>query len=171
MRIRIMRTRILLFAVFALAFAVPALAAADEPKLVPIKGAESYAPIAAEGVIFCTGLPDPMYRVFNARGSFTHLGQTSAVLTIDTCELSAAGLVVHGHAIRWAANGDQLFANFHETIDPASGTNVGQANFTGGTGRFVGATGSGTFTGTLDLSTMEGAFAFTGTISTVGSSA
>lgn len=165
-----MRIRILLFFVLALVLAVVAPAAADDPKQVPIKAAESYAPAPAEGVIFCSDLPEPLYRVFDSRGYFTHLGQTTAVLTIDFCELTAAGLVLHGHATRWAANGDQLYASFHETIDPASGSAAGQATFAGGTGRFAGATGSGTFTGAMDLATLGGEFAFTGTISTVGSS-
>jgi hypothetical protein len=147
-----------------------ALATGDDVKQVPISGAESYVPVPAEGVIFCTGLPDPMYRVFDSHGRFTHLGQTSTVLTTDACELTAAGLVLDGHATRTAADGDQLYASFHDTIDPASGTDTGQAIFTGGTGRFAGATGSGTFAGTIDLVTLEGAFTFTGTISSVGSS-
>ena len=148
---------------------------AAPPKQVPIRGAESFAPVPGGPTILCSpsvaGLQVP--QTYFTSGFFTHLGRTSGVLAIDECELvTAAGpLVSHGHAIRTTSNGDQIFGSFQETIDLATGADMGQASFTGGTGRFTGATGSGTFVGMVDLASGEGgAFEFTGTISTVGSS-
>ena len=147
---------------------------AAPPTQVPIQAAESFAPVPGGPTILCSpsvaGLQGP--QTYFTSGFFTHLGQTSGVLTIDECELlTAAGpLVSHGHAIRTTSNGDQLFSTFQESIDLASGVDNGLAFIDGGTGRLTGVTGSGTFTGMVNLGTSSGSFEFTGTISTVGSS-
>lgn len=69
-----------------------------------------------------------------------------------------------------AANGDQLFATYAGTLEPQpEGPHAVKGHFvvTGGTGRFAGATGGGTFEGTEDISRVvigEGEIALSGRI-------
>src|SRR5712692_1250317 len=71
-----------------------------------------------------------------------------------------------------AANGDQVFIAATGTFcqsSPTTGTDAGPDTVTGGTGRFTGATGGGTFTATLTFNaTFTGGSSsevYTGTIS------
>lgn len=50
-----------------------------------------------------------------------------------------------------AANGDELRFDYVGRLDPATGRGTGTFTLTGGTGRFAGATGSGSFAALLDL--------------------
>ena len=66
-----------------------------------------------------------------------------------------------------AANGDQLFDSVGSTVSNGS-TFTGTLAFTGGTGRFVGASGTATISGTivpLSVNTLALTFSLTGTIS------
>jgi hypothetical protein len=148
--------------------ALPSVAAAADTHLVPISGVESYNPDPSGGTIPCSGLEMP--RVFLMHGRFTHLGESHTTLTVDTCGLTSDGLAIGGHAVRTAANGDQLFVSWQEVINPETGAESGTARFTGGSGRFAGATGSGAYKGMIDLVTLHGTFELRGMISAVGTS-
>jgi hypothetical protein len=50
------------------------------------------------------------------------------------------------------ADGDTLTFDFQGLLNPATGEGQGTFTFTGGTGRFANATGSGTFYAQIDLS-------------------
>src|SRR5262245_25747631 len=66
-----------------------------------------------------------------------------------------------------AANGDALAHSTSRVVVPAGPAEVsftGPMTFTGGTGRFAGASGSATFSGTASLATNTGAFSFEGTV-------
>lgn len=52
-----------------------------------------------------------------------------------------------------AANGDQVTFKFSGFLNPYTGEGAGPLEITGGTGRFAGATGTGTFYAVIDLST------------------
>ena len=64
-----------------------------------------------------------------------------------------------------AANGDELFAVFDGAFYDDAGDSAGTFTITGGTGRFAGATGWGTFLSFDDGAEVD----FDGEISTVGS--
>jgi hypothetical protein len=164
-----MRISILLTALFALMLAVAAPAAAD-PNDVPFNGTDTYAPDLTKGVIDCgAGLSVP--RVFQSQGEWTPLGKTSAVLTADSCQLTATGLIIiHGHATRTFTNG-QVFVSWVSIYTPVSAVSFsesGEARISGGTGAFEHATADFPYTGKLDLSTLTGQFTVSGTMLGVG---
>ena len=113
--------------------------------------------------------------VLNA-GNGTHIGKASEVLTYHvTFEVTAAAVVVHfaGSFTATAANGDTFHGSFEgETIVPNGAPPpyefAAEWEITGGTGRFAGATGSGTSTG-LDYGNGQDSQTDDGVISTVGS--
>jgi hypothetical protein len=107
----------------------------------------------------------------------THLGLSTSTASNVMIDLSGLGQNLIGVTFNdtiTAANGDELYTTATSTIDIS---NLGTGplafsaveNITGGTGRFDGASGSFTSTGsvTLDLSTGTGLLTFksTGTIS------
>jgi len=76
----------------------------------------------------------------------THIGG-SGLFAAEEC----AGATAIGQATITATNGDRLTLNYqttNSTIDLSTGDfqDAGTFQFTGGTGRFAGASGSGTFT-------------------------
>ena len=81
-------------------------------------------------------------------GNAQHLGAITWVSheTVDVCSDPAGG-IVSGQITLTAANGDQLSGEYHAVaiLDFVAGqvTANGQLQFTGGTGRFAGASGSG----------------------------
>ena len=81
-------------------------------------------------------------------GNAQHLGSITWVSheTVDVCSDPAGGIVT-GQITLTAANGDQLFGEYHAVaiLDFGAGqvTANGQLLFTGGTGRFEGASGGG----------------------------
>ncbi|MEN8152028.1 MAG: hypothetical protein ABFS86_19590, partial [Planctomycetota bacterium] len=81
-------------------------------------------------------------------GTSTHLGKLTTsgqVALIWTSE----GVWFVGAGTSVAANGDELY-NTLEGLDTGYGDTSGTFTITGGTGRFAGATGSGTFTSSRD---------------------
>jgi hypothetical protein len=94
-------------------------------------------------------------------GTATHLGLWTATGTVHFTPdpnnpgrfLSSASLAVI------AANGDKLNITLSGNLDPAAGFDTGPIQFVGGTGRFVGATGSGVFV--VELNPATGAFTTT----------
>ena len=93
----------------------------------------------------CDGEPDNAAFIIEGSGVSTHLGQNTLF------SLSESDFVTQcGHTVHTAANGDQLEYSYAGTVDqsgfPAI-TFTGEFWFTGGTGRFEGATGGGTYEG------------------------
>lgn len=135
--------------------------------MVPITIRETYAPAPDAVLAPCSpveagvGLPSRLI----ATGVGTHLGKLSTVLLGTTCTVTAPGVVAFtGTATHTTANGDQLFADFAGTLSPGVLT-LSSITFTGGTGRFENATGTGSGGGPADIVTGAGAFEITGLIS------
>jgi hypothetical protein len=74
-------------------------------------------------------------------GQATHLGRYDAIAEIafqpDGSNLGTATLT--------GANGDSVTMTLHDVFDPVTETFVGEYVITGGTGRFAGASGSGSY--------------------------
>jgi hypothetical protein len=103
----------------------------------------------------------------------THLGKSSARSISETVNLATGeGVAVHEFT---AANGDRILISFHFLAIPTSETQFsieGVWTITGGTGRFAGATGEGSYQGVAQFTsptTALGEFEMTGSISSVGS--
>ena len=106
-------------------------------------------------------------------GLATHLGAFRQRSISETIDLSTGvGEAVHEFT---AANGDTIVISFNLQLIPTSPISfdvVGVWTITGGTGRFVGASGSGEFWGTGEFTsatTAVAAFEMKGNISSVGS--
>ena len=165
---RVIRRRIMCLALSLMAMAALALRsqAAQVDKQVPFRAAfttefesDGMSPIAHITVI--------------GEGQGTHLGKATTVTTnqlvnLDTGESSATYTFT-------AANGDTvvLEEEFLSTfVNPTTVTFEGTYEVTGGTGRFAGATGSGTLTGSAVFTGPNngiGSFTLLGTISSPGS--
>jgi hypothetical protein len=109
----------------------------------------------------------------NGAGGATHLGRMTANSVAETVNLvTGAGFAEYRFV---AANGDEIFLNFAFTAIPVSATEYvisGSWQFTGGSGRFSGASGSGLYGGMVAFTgpdTAEGHFAMGGTLSSPGS--
>jgi hypothetical protein len=145
----------LMLAAITLACAVTSARAEDQ---VPFQG-------SAEGAIIDVA-PDPGGVVFTvqAEGNATHLGRFTRE---ETVLFNPATGSLTGDIVFTAANGDQLFVSVDGGfISPTEAR--GTYTFTGGTGRFVNATGSAGFV----LLTPDGAHfsvEFDGTLSSAGS--
>lgn len=144
----------------ALAFASPAVAAN-----VPLKGTLS----AVE-------IDDVQFPVLNVSGSGTGqstlLGRYTMTFTAQV-DLTTGMTIGLGAMEITAANGDKLFATFTGVGTPTPGNPnvfsvVENVTITGGTGRFVNATGSFTLQRLADLTTGLSSGSFSGTISTPG---
>lgn len=94
---------------------------------------------------------------FEGAGQVTHMGKTEQEGTLFLGELgddlTAPG---YGSVTITAANGDQVSFDYVGILDAVTGEGIGTFEFTGGTGRFADATGSGTFYAVIDLSVPEG---------------
>jgi hypothetical protein len=105
-------------------------------------------------------------------GLATHLGVFSARSIEEVVNLATGvGDAVHEFT---AANGDKLVMDFHlqATPSPTGFTITGVWEITGGTGRFEGASGEGTYAGAADFTspiTAVATFEMVGTISSPGS--
>jgi hypothetical protein len=103
-------------------------------------------------------------------GNATHLGR----LTTDQshCATPTSPAFTDGLFTLTAANGDQLLGTYSGDfvpLDPPLFSIDGQFTFTGGTGRFAGATGGGDASGVQNLATGDATVELVGTISNVGS--
>lgn len=88
----------------------------------------------------------------------SHLGR--ATVHIDQIGNFMAGTLV-GDETLTAANGDVLLIHHSGSLTPTGATSVsfgGPAAIIGGTGRFVGASGEGTFGGTADAAAATGSY-------------
>jgi hypothetical protein len=91
------------------------------------------------------GFPDGIYA---GSGNATHLGRTTESGSYTVVEFVGPGLAhLTGEGTQVAANGDTLSYTFDEIVDfnVEPFTAVGSFTITGGTGRFEGATGGGSF--------------------------
>ena len=141
--------------------------------LVPFKGDYTLQIVSVDPAGRCAGSPNPLTFTQVGSGHGTHLGRFQVVQSY--CQASpTAPVFTAGLGIFTAANGDQLFDSFEGHLLPPTGPNIvpfeGTFTFTGGTGRFSAATGSGTFTGAVDISTGRIHIIKVGVISSVGSS-
>ena len=106
-------------------------------------------------------------------GLATHLGAFSQRSLSETVSLvTGQGVATHEFT---AANGDTIVISFNLQLIPTSPTSfdiVGVWEITGGTGRFTGASGTGTYAGAAAFTgatTAVAAFEMKGKISSVGS--
>lgn len=109
-------------------------------------------------------------RYLSGEGTATHLGRYTVALSFCS---RAGGVLTDGRGTFVAANGDLLDLTFDGTsafAPPFTLTFTSYADFTGGSGRFDGATGQAVVTGSLDVRTGGGDGQWEGTISSVGSS-
>ena len=103
----------------------------------------------------------------------THLGKVTTRAISETVNL-ATGEGVAAHEFT-AANGDRLVISFIFGVIPTSATSFdveGVWEVSGGTGRFAGASGGGSYQGAAQFTsatTADGEFQLDGTISSVGS--
>lgn len=90
---------------------------------------------------------------FAGSGTATHLGKMtqSGTLVLD---LPDANLVFpgYGSVTFVAANGDSVSFDYEGLLNGVTGEGIGTFTLTGGTGRFAGAGGGGTFDALIDLS-------------------
>jgi hypothetical protein len=135
-------------------------------RLVPFKGTFSAIGTAAPGDR-CPALTVHI----EGTGTATHLGSLTTVQS--HCVEPPSLAFTNGEFTLTAANGDQLFGTYEGEflpLEPPVFTLDGRFTFTGGTGRFDGATGGGDASGTQDLATGAATVVLEGSISSVGSS-
>lgn len=90
---------------------------------------------------------------FLGSGQVTHLGKAGQAGSLTLEEPVGPGIFPgSGSVTMTAANGDTLTFDFVGYLHAATGEGIGTFNFTGGTGRFAGASGSGDFYALIDLS-------------------
>ena len=90
---------------------------------------------------------------FTGGGPVTHMGNTKQTGTLVLEAPVAPGIFPgFGSVTITAANGDQVTFDYEGFLDALTGEGTGTFTFTGGTGRFAGATGQGTFDALIDLS-------------------
>jgi hypothetical protein len=126
---------------------------------------------------FTATLCSPTLLCISATGSgqAAHLGETSesAVVVSDLASNPAPGCHTETRTTTLtAANGDQVTMDAtgqNCSISPTTVTAVDSYVVTGGTGRYSGATGSGTTRASIDLASGIAVVTFSGTLSTPGS--
>ncbi|MBK9385289.1 MAG: hypothetical protein IPN34_10790 [Planctomycetes bacterium] len=153
-----------LLAATALALALGLSATpATAQRFLPIEGK-----FTTSFVLTPTATPGVFSLSIDSQGIASHLGLTVGSST-HTVDMTGTPTVQFGSTTYIAANGDRLFAHYSGTASAPNASGVitfsGTQTFTGGTGRFHGATGSTSMQGTANLATSTGEFAFSGTIS------
>lgn len=90
---------------------------------------------------------------FLGGGQVTHLGKAGQAGSLTLEEPVGPGVFPgSGSVTMTAANGDTLTFDFVGYLYAATGEGIGTFTFTGGTGRFANASGSGDFYALIDLS-------------------
>lgn len=91
---------------------------------------------------------------FIGEGHGTHLGEFEQIgdLVFDGQPDAEGDIPGHGSVILFAANGDELHFDYVGELSSVTGIGSGTLEFTGGTGRFEDASGTGEFYAELDLS-------------------
>ena len=106
---------------------------------------------------------------YTGTGNVTHAGKSSIAIVFDACTLvlppgGSAAWTAQGHSTVTAANGDLVYSTFTMTQFVTGDFVLSSFTITGGTGRFVNATGSMSGSGWIDLTTGKGYFNFSGLI-------
>ena len=168
-RTKVMQTVVL--RVICCAFLIVAAIASTAPlsshagKLVPFR--------ASFDTVFQLNSPPPILNVtVQGEGIGLHVGKSSTFTTNQVTNVITGASTANYTVI--AANGDTLsFEDDFITLPTSTGvTFEGTYTIIGGIGRFSGATGSGTVTGSADFTGANvgvGQFTFDGTISSPGS--
>jgi hypothetical protein len=155
-----MRNKLICIGVLTAAFAFAA-ADAGAGDNVPLKGKDTFSAAVVGGSGSIVETSD------RGSGTATHMGSFTMVAS-ETVDF-AAMTVTNGRFTLTAANGDTVSGTYSGTILPGLVGYLVSGPITGGTGRFVGASGEIVFDGTFDPATFTGSDVISGTISTVGS--
>lgn len=111
-----------------------------------------------------------------AYGTVNHLGKASITVSLNaTLSDSDLPVPVPGTSFGTltASNGDQIIGVYHwhtASTGPTTLSIIGTFTANSGTGRFAGANGEGTFTGSLDIITGDFSGSLDGDITSVGAS-
>lgn len=89
---------------------------------------------------------------FNGTSQMTHMGRAAQSGTLTLTPNGNPLIPGNGSVTITAANGDTVSFDYNGFLNPQTGEGTGKFNITGGTGRFLGATGQGTFYAVIDLS-------------------
>ncbi len=108
--------------------------------------------------------------VTTGSGHVSHLGATTGISTDCVTPTSAYTYTFsYGKLTLTAASGDEVRAEYSGSLSPTATAPIyaiaGTYRITGGTGRFSGASGTGTLQGIENLQTGQGQLQLTGTIS------
>ncbi len=158
----------LVVALMAVLAAIPSQASAASP--VPFQATIAETFTAAP----CAPVPSLCVTIMGS-GHATHLGQVHELAAVysDLASQASPGCFTETRTtILTAANGDQLTlvsTGHHCVTSPTTETAVDSYVVAGGTGRFRGATGSGTNTATIDLASGTASVTFSGVLSSPGS--
>lgn len=102
-------------------------------------------------------------------GNAMHMGKITGVATDCVTPTDSSFTFTGGLLVLTAANGDTLTAEYSGSLIPTAAypiyTISGSYRLTGGTGRFVSATGSGTLQGYSNIVSGAGSYTASGTIS------
>jgi hypothetical protein len=143
------KTLLILGLILVIAGSLSVRPAAASGAEVPFKATIHTAPVVSVVSNCGKGIPG-LFLQIPGEGYATHLGET----TWYTGDMWACFDGTQGGTMEFtAANGDQLFGAFEGTwtgIPPNPVTFLGTFWLTGGTGRFEGVTGNGTYSGTSE---------------------
>lgn len=90
---------------------------------------------------------------FAGTSQMKHMGRSAQAGNLSLGAPTVNGLPGAGTVTITSANGDQVTFKFAGFLNPFTGEGAGPLEITGGTGRFTGAVGRGTFYAVIDLST------------------
>jgi hypothetical protein len=146
-------------ATFALIISLTLAGTVRAGDLVPFKGQGSFTGTSETvdpntGNLIITGV---------VAGNLSHLGRTTGTATQITFAPDYVSFTIEVTFV--AANGDELFATFEGNFVDSNFDSEGTFSITGGTGRFDGASGGGTFLSFNGAAMVQ----IDGEISTVGS--
>jgi len=98
-------------------------------------------------------LPPTSLARFNGASRMTHMGNAAQAGTLTLTPTGSPVLFPgNGSVTITAANGDTVTFDYTGILNAGTAEGAGTFNITGGTGRFTGATGAGTFYALIDLS-------------------
>jgi hypothetical protein len=158
------RTRFAASVVF-LAAAITPVIAISGPKDVPIKMSLEIQDQAG----YRAQCPSKFGSTITGKGKSSHLGKVS-LATADCITPMGDHFTFKGEFTLIAANGDKLTGDYSGSFVPRDGGPVytladAELKFTGGTGRFSGASGTAELNGSQDTTTGKGKMDANGTIS------
>lgn len=143
--------------------------------MVPYRASASFAPGSAN-LTACASAGPPMAlpALLIGDGPHSHMGRATSEITIESCQVTSAGVLGSGHYTHTARNGDSFGGSWDALFTPPTYTFVANGKdfpilAESGTGRFEGISGHAWGTGTIDPVTGHGTFSVRGMISSVGS--